>query len=172
MCAKAGKLRQCINGHVSVLIFTLLTLCADAAPAFRLQTRLSGSSPRVREARVPIAKFVQLFEDSSNDSYAQTHDFAAYGDAVAAVAELLDIQTTAEQHADSAFAERVRQLLNSALQHLFPFLSPDHRHVIVHPPQQQQRSRGLVIPLGNADFQCAAHLIATGNLQLLDLLLI
>lgn len=155
--------RCCIVKHVSVVFCTLLILGAEAAPGFRLQTRLPTSSPQVLEARVPLAKLAKLLTDGSSDRYTEPSDFAAYGDAVAAVVELLDIQSAAEQQPHTAFVERVRHLFNSALQHLFPFLSPAHRDAIVNPTQQHQSSRGLVIPLGNADFQCAAHLIATGK---------
>ena len=90
--------------------------------------------------------------------------FAAFGDAVAAVAKLWNMQMRADLDLQRPVSAKfVRHRLNAALQHLFPFLSPQSRQAFTKSPEAGTDSKGIVIPCGNHDFQFTLHLITAGN---------
>ena len=90
-------------------------------------------------------------------------DFAAVGDAVIAFNELLELQDSLGSQLQDVNAGAVfRRQSNTALQHLFPFLSANYQHAVTNSQRHDHSSKGLVIPCGNTDFQFALQLITAG----------
>lgn len=93
-------------------------------------------------------------------------DFAAFGDAVRAVAKLWNMQIRAGVDSQRPVSAKIiRHQLSAALQHLFPFLSSQSRQAFAKSQETETDSKGIVIPCGNHDFHFTLHLVTAGNVH-------
>lgn len=106
----------------------------------------------------PVPEVVLADLEQINATSTGPNDFAAMGKATAAMIRVLSAADQLENVGLTASNFSV----DSAVLHLFPFVSTRHWQAFTNLQHHAPGSKGLVIPCGDSDFHVAMHLVVAG----------